>query len=51
MQLQFGFGIVAVWPWLAKKGHMVVLSPLPTMGWGGKYKEKGKNLWIGTRAV
>jgi len=27
-----------------QKGHAVTLSPLILLGWGGKWKEKGKNL-------
>jgi len=47
--LQFIF--VAVWPWPATQGHTVALSPLPPLGWGGEWKEKGKNSWVMIKAV
>jgi len=34
--LQFG-------PWLTTKDHVVALSPLSPLGWGGEWKKKGKN--------
>jgi len=37
--------------WLATKGHTAALPPLPTLGWGGEWKEKVKNSWVGIRAV
>jgi len=42
---------VAVWLWPATKDHIAPLSPLPPPGWGEEWKEKGKNLWVGIRAV
>jgi len=35
---------VAVWLWPATKGHVVALSPLPLLEWGGECKEKGKKI-------
>jgi len=40
-----------IWPWLATKNDVVALSPLPPLGWGGEQKKKGKNSWVGVRAV
>jgi len=40
-----------VWPQLATKSHAATLSPHPTLGWGGEWEEKGKNAWVGLRAV
>jgi len=34
-----------------KKGHTVTLSSLLPLGWGGEWKEKGKNLWVGISVV
>jgi len=31
-------------PWPGTKDHAVTLSPLPPLGWGGEWKEKGKKL-------
>ena len=39
--------IVAVWLWPAAKGHAVTLWPLLPLGWGGEWKEKGKNILVG----
>ena len=33
---------VLVWSWSATKGHAVTLLPLPSLGWGGEWKENGK---------
>jgi len=33
---------VLLWPLLVTKGHVVALSPLPPLGWGREWKEKGK---------
>jgi len=33
--------------WPAMKGHVVALSPLPALGWGGEWKEKGKTHGLG----
>jgi len=43
--------VVVVWPWPAIKDHSVALSPLPSLGWGGEWKEKGKNSWVRIMAV
>jgi len=29
-------------PWPQQKGHAAALSPLPLLGWGGEWEEKGK---------
>jgi len=29
-----------VWPWLATKDHVVALSHLSLVGWGGEWKKK-----------
>ena len=42
--VQFGCG-------RQQKGHVVALSPFHPLGWGGEWKEKGKNLWVRIRAV
>jgi len=34
-------------PWLATQGHVVALSPLPPLGWGGEWKENGKTYGSG----
>jgi len=34
-----------------KKDHAVTLSLIPLLGCGGEWKEKGKNWWVGIRAV
>jgi len=39
LDICYGFG-----PWLATKNHVVALSSLSLLGWGGKWKEKGKKL-------
>jgi len=36
---------------LATKDHTVTLLPFPPLGWGGEWKEEGKNSWVGIRAV
>jgi len=33
-----------IWPWPAAKVHVVAVSPLPSLIWGGEWKEKGKKL-------
>jgi len=33
---------VMVWLWSETKGHVVALSPLPPLGWGGEWEEKDK---------
>jgi len=38
--LQFGHG-------QQQKGHAVALLPLPPLGWGGEWKEKGKTGGLG----
>jgi len=37
-------GTLPVWQWLATKGHMITLLPLPLLRWGGERKVKGKKL-------
>jgi len=34
--------IILVWPWLATKDRVFALLPLPLLGRGGEWKEKGK---------
>ena len=41
---------VAVWPGWQQKGHEVALPPLPPLGWGGEWKETGKDSWVRIRA-
>jgi len=50
-ELDEGQQSVAVWLWLATKGRTVALLPLPSLGWGGEWKDKGKNSWVGIRAI
>jgi len=33
---------VVVWPRPATKGHAVTVSPLPQLGWGVEWEQKGK---------
>jgi len=40
---------VAVWPMAGNKGPRGRSIPLPAPG--GEWKEKGKNSWVGIRAV
>jgi len=44
---KYGNVFIIVWPWLATKDHAVALSPLPLLGWGGEWKEKGKTRGLG----
>jgi len=42
---------VAVWLWLATKGHTVTLPPLPLLGMGRRVERKRQNSWVRIRAV